>query len=231
MVKIGGLEKSSLIDYPGKVSAVVFTYGCSLRCPYCHNPELVIERFNKDIQIRQKYFFDFLKKRVGKLDGVVITGGEPLIYDDLDVFICKIKKLGFLVKLDTNGMHPDKLKYIIDKGLVDYIAMDVKYSESSYIKLAGGKIAYRKISKSIQIIMNSGIEYEFRTTYVKGIHDLDSVEQIASLIKDSRVYYIQNFREGKSIDPTLSSENSFSPTELKKIKKIAKKYIKNVIIR
>jgi len=231
MVKIGGLEKSSLIDYPGKVSAVVFTYGCSLRCPYCHNPELVIERFNKDIQIRQKYFFDFLKKRVGKLDGVVITGGEPLIYDDLDIFICKIKKMGFLVKLDTNGMHPDKLQYIIDKGLVDYIAMDVKYSESSYIKLAGGKIAYRKISKSIQIIMNSGIEYEFRTTYVKGIHDLDSVEQIASLIKDSRVYYIQNFREGKSIDPTLSSINSFSPTELKKIKQIAKKYIKNVVIR
>jgi len=231
MVKIGGLEKSSLIDYPGKVCAVVFTYGCSLRCPYCHNPELVIEKFNRDIRVTQKYFFDFLKKRVGKLDGVVITGGEPLIYDDLDVFISKIKKLGFLVKLDTNGMHPDKLQEIIDKGIVDYIAMDVKYPKSSYIELTGGKSAYKKISKSIQIIMNSGIDYEFRTTYVKGIHSLDSVEQIASLIKDSKIYYIQNFREGKSIDPTLSSINSFSPTELKKIKQIAKKYIKNVVIR
>lgn len=231
MVKIGGLEKSSLLDYPNKVSAVIFTYGCNLRCPYCHNPELVIEKANRKTLITLKYLFEFLKNRVKKLDGVVITGGEPLIYDDLDKFILKIKKLGYLVKLDTNGFYPQKLEKLIKKNLVDYIAMDVKYPKSDYIKISGKKTAYDKIFKSIQLIMDSGIDYEFRTTYINKFHDYASAEKIGKMIKGSKRYYIQNFRPGKTIDPSLSSDFSFKKSELNKIKKIIKKYVKKVYIR
>jgi pyruvate formate lyase activating enzyme len=179
MLKISGLERSSLLDYPGKVSAVIFTHGCNLRCPYCHNPELVTGSFCKKTEITQKYLFKFLKKRKGKLDGVVITGGEPLVHDDLKDLIVKIKGMDYLVKLDTNGTYPRKLKQILKDGLVDYIAMDVKFPKSDYIKSSNRKSMSEKIVESIQIIMNSGIEYEFRTTYVKKFHDLESVKEIS----------------------------------------------------
>ena len=231
MLRIGGLEKSSLIDYPGKVSAVVFTYGCSLRCPYCHNPELVTEKFNREYQITQKYFFEFLRNRKGKLDGVVITGGEPLINDDLEKFIKKIKTLGYLVKLDTNGTYPSRLKKLIDRNLIDYIAMDVKYPKSEYIKSSARKGMTEKIMESINIIMGSGVDYEFRTTYVKKFHNLKSAEGIGKMIKGAKRYYIQNFREGKTIDPYLSSINSFSQNDLEKIKRILKEYVQKVYIR
>ena len=231
MIRIGGLEKSSLLDYPDKVSAVIFTYGCNLRCPYCHNPELVIEDFDKSREITQKYLFEFLKNRVGKLDAVVITGGEPLIYDDLDKLISKIKNLGYLVKLDTNGFYPEKLKKLLKQNLLDYIAMDVKYPKSDYLKISGKKTAYDKISKSIELIKNSGVDYEFRTTYIKKFHNYRSAEKIGKMIEGSKRYYIQNFRPGKTIDPYLSSEFSFKKSELNKIKKIIKQYVKSVYIR
>lgn len=231
MLRIGGLEKSSLIDYPGKISAVIFTYGCNLRCPYCHNPELVTERFDRGYQITQKYLFEFLKSRVGKLDAVVITGGEPLINDDLEKLIRKIKDLGYLVKLDTNGTYPLRLKKLIDQNLLDYIAMDVKYPKSEYIKSSARKGMTKKITESIKIIMQSGIDYEFRTTYVKKFHNLKSAEGIGKMIESAERYYIQNFRAGKTIDPYLSSINSFTQTELNEIKKVMKKYVKKVYIR
>ncbi len=231
MLRIGGLEKSSLLDYPDKISAIIFTYGCNLKCPYCHNPELVIEAFDERREITQKYLLEFLKARVGKLDAVVITGGEPLLNNDIVELIRKIKDLGYLVKLDTNGFFPERLEKIIREGIIDYIAMDVKYPKSQYIKGSGKKNALEKITKSIDLIMNSGIDYEFRTTYVKGIHDLKAVEGIGKMIEGCKRYYIQNFRDGKTINPSLTSENSFSNEELKKMKTLLKNYIKHVHIR
>lgn len=231
MVRISGLERTSLLDYPGKISAVIFTHGCNLRCPYCHNPELVVEKFSRKTGITQKDLFDFLRKRKDKLDGVVITGGEPLIHSDLEKLIEKIKSMGYLVKLDSNGTQPSKLKKLLDQNLLDYIAMDVKYPKSDYFKSSTKQNFSERIQKSINLIMNSGIDYEFRTTYVKGLHDYDSVEKIGKMIKGAKRYYIQNFRPGTTLDPTLSSQNSFSKQELQKIKRIMKKYVKKVYIR
>jgi pyruvate formate lyase activating enzyme len=231
MINISGFEKSSLLDYPGKIAAVIFTHACNLRCPYCHNPELVLEPFDKNRSFTEEYVLDFLKKRVGKLDGVVITGGEPLIQVGLEDFITKIKELGFLVKLDTNGMSPNKLQKILDLVIVDCIAMDVKYPKEGYGTFLGVEDVNKKIQKSIEIIMNSGLEYEFRTTYVKGMHTIDSVKGILEMISGASNYYIQNFRSGKSIDPELSPQNSFTDEELKEFEVLAKKYVDFVAIR
>ena len=231
MVKIGGVEKLSLLDYPNKLSAIIFTYGCNLRCPYCHNPELVIEEYDERRSVSEKHLLEFLKTRVTKLDAVVITGGEPLLYEDLEDLIRKIKELGYLMKLDTNGLLPEKLQKLIDTKLLDYIAMDVKYPKSEYLKMSGNKKTFERISKSIKIIMESEIDYEFRTTYVKGLHNLESADLIGQMIKDSKRYYIQNFRAGKTIDPTLSSDNSFSEKELKAIRKVVRQYVPNTYIR
>lgn len=228
-IPVVDLEKATLLDYPGKVACILFTYGCNLRCPYCHNPELVTEELNKDYLLTEKYIFDFLKNRVGKLDAVVITGGEPLIHKEIFSLIDKIKKMGYLVKLDSNGLLPDRLKVAIDSGNIDYVAMDVKFPLSEYMKIVPN--SKELIKESVKLIMNSGVDYEFRTTYVKGIHTLESVQQICEIIKGAKIYYIQNFRSGKSIDPKLNSSNSFTSKELKSMKKSATKYVKKVIIR
>jgi len=231
MPKIGGLEKVSLLDYPGKVSSILFTYGCNLECPFCHNPELVIYPLDRSIEIKGNKVFDYLEGRQGLIDAVVITGGEPLIYKDIEGFIEKIKKMGFLVKLDSNGFFPEQLKQLLKKNLLDYIAMDVKCPRDSYVKFSGDRKAIGKITESIDIIMNSGIPYEFRTTFVKGIHSIEDGERITSMIPNAMKYYIQNFRSGKTIDETLDSSNSFTEKELKEILRGAKKYVKNSYIR
>jgi pyruvate formate lyase activating enzyme len=228
VLKIGGIEKSSLLDYPDKISTVIFLYGCNLRCRYCHNPELVTEPFKKEIAYPEKEILDFLRSRIGKIDGVVITGGEPLIQKDIEKFIIRIKNLGLFVKLDTNGFYPEILKKLIKNNLIDYIAMDVKYSEKEYEKYIKNS---SNIKKSIAVIINSGIDYEFRTTYVSGIHTKESAEGIGKLIKGAKRYYIQNFRPGKCIDESLDITNSFLEKELKTFKKIVKRYVKNVYIR
>ncbi len=227
---IAGLEKVSLLDYPEKVSAIVFTYGCNLRCPYCHNPELVIDPPPKN-PLTEQYVLDFLKTRINKLDGVVITGGEPLIHKDIESFIRKIKDLGFLVKLDTNGSFPNRLKSLLKKNLIDYIDMDVKYNEKLYKQGLNGGDKIPNILESIEIIKNSGIEYSFRTTFVKSIHTVGSVDEICKMIEGANTYYIQNFRAGKTIDPSLDSSHSFSRKELKDMKGRASHYVKKVIIR
>ncbi|HRY22617.1 MAG TPA: anaerobic ribonucleoside-triphosphate reductase activating protein [Candidatus Dojkabacteria bacterium] len=231
MLRVSGLERSSLLDYPGKISAIIFTHGCNLRCPYCHNPELVIEGFNKDGSFSEKDILSFLESRKGKLDALVITGGEPLVQSNLLPFIKKVKEMGFLIKLDTNGTFPDRLKDFIETGFIDYIAMDVKYPKVEYIKNAMIPGIAKKIEKSIKIIMDSGLDYEFRTTYVKPLHSLESAEGIGQMIKGAKNYYIQNFRPGKTIDPTLTKENSFTTKELEQIKKIIEKYVEDVQIR
>lgn len=228
MLRIGGFEKLTLIDYPGKLAAIVFTYGCNLRCEYCHNPELVIKPIEREDDPEK--ILKFLKSRIGKLDAVVVTGGEPLLYDDLGAFLKKIKDLGYLVKLDTNGLLPKKLLKVIHQGLVDYISMDIKYPEGDYITYTG-EDALKNIKESISIIMNSGLDYEFRTTYVKGIHNTNSSIEIGKMIQGAKQYYIQNFRPGKTINPTLSSQNSFTESELRLIKKKMKPYVLNIDIR
>jgi pyruvate formate lyase activating enzyme len=231
MLRVSGLERSSLLDYPGKISAIIFTHGCNLRCPYCHNPELVIEGFNKDGSFSEKDILSFLESRKGKLDALVITGGDPLVQSNLLPFIKKVKEMGFLIKLDTNGTFPDRLKDFIKTGLIDYIAMDVKYPNVEYVNNSMIPEIAKKIERSIKIIMDSGLDYEFRTTYVKPLHSLESAEGIGQMIKGAKNYYIQNFRPGKTIDPTLTKENSFTTKELEQIKKIIKKYVEDVQIR
>ncbi|HOR06216.1 MAG TPA: anaerobic ribonucleoside-triphosphate reductase activating protein [Candidatus Dojkabacteria bacterium] len=231
MVQIGGLEKTSLLDYPGKISAVIFTYGCNLKCSYCHNPELVIEEFDKEHSISEEELLRFLEGKKGKLDAVVITGGEPLLHPDLEELIVKIKEMGFLIKLDTNGLLPSKLENLIKKGLLDYIAMDVKYPAEDYPIMTGIPDVIHKIKKSIKIIMNSGVDYEFRTTYVKGIHTFRSAKYIGQLIHGANLYYVQNFRDGKTITKGFDSSNSFTDKELKRIKREAGLYVKKTIIR
>ena len=231
MLNIAGFEKISLIDYPGKLASIVFTYGCNLRCEHCHNPELVIEPLKEDRLLDSEKILKYLSNRVGKLDAVVITGGEPLLYyKELREFIKKIKALGYLVKLDTNGLLPDRLQRLIKSHLIDYISMDIKYPANGY-NLYTGPDTLAKVKQSIQLIMNSELGHEFRTTYVKGIHDLESSKGIGELINGADLYFIQNFRPGKTINSSLSAQNSFTEKELRKLKAQVKPYVKNVEIR
>lgn len=198
-MQIAGFQKLSLIDYPDKMAAVIFTYGCNFRCPFCHNPELVLSPavdFKKDDDI-----LHVLKERAGFIDGVCITGGEPLLQEDLETFIKEVKALGLLVKLDTNGVLCERLEMIIKNGLADYIAMDIKASleydkegnASLYNKASGVKINLEKIRKSINLIMKSGIDYEFRTTVVSEFHAKENIIDIAKLINGAKKYNLQKF--------------------------------------
>lgn len=201
---IGGFQKLTLIDYPGKIATTVFTVGCSFRCPFCHNPELVETQSIASVRSNmEKEFFKFLGKRKGKLEGVCITGGEPTIQPDLTHFIKKVKKLGYFVKLDSNGSRPDVLRNIIQKKIVDFIAMDIKDSPKKYKKTSGGMADLERIKLSIKMIMHSGIDYEFRTTVVPGIHEEKDFDEIAKWIKGAKAYYLQEYRETKILDPKL----------------------------
>lgn len=228
---ITGFQKSTLLDYPGKVASLIFTYGCNLRCEYCHNPELVIQPCKKSSIVSEEEIFKFIKSRKGLLDAVVITGGEPTIQPDLIPFIQKIKELGYLVKLDTNGTDSEIVKKILDLDIVDYWAMDVKYEKEVYKQNLAKSIDYKEIEESIRLIMERAKDYEFRTTYVKGLHTLESVRGIGELIGGCKRYYIQNFRPGKTINPLLNNRNSFTDKELEKIKNTMLKYVKHVEIR
>jgi len=202
-VVLGGYQKLTLIDYPGKIATTVFTVGCSFRCPFCHNPELVLGSQLLVYSNIEKEFFEFLKKRKGKLEGVCITGGEPTIQPDLVDFIKKVKNLGYFVKLDSNGSRPDALRNIIQNKMVDFIAMDIKNAPEKYKKTTGGMADLERIKLSVDMIMNSGIDYEFRTTVVPGIHEEKDFDEISKWIKGARAYYLQEYREGKILDPNL----------------------------
>lgn len=220
---IGGLQKTSLLDFPGKICAIVFTAGCNFRCGYCHNPELVRPvTLVKDI-------FDFLKLRAGKLDGVVISGGEPCIHNDLPEFILRIKELGYAVKLDTNGSFPEMLEKVLPH--LDYAAMDIKAPLEKYNSIINVCCDTKKISNSINLIKNSGIDYEFRTTVVKSQLDYDDFEKIGKLIRSAKRYYLQKFNPSKILDKTLENAQTYSNEEFNKIKEILKPYIKEVTVR
>lgn len=230
MLIIGGLQKSSLIDYPGKISAVIFTQGCNFRCPYCHNPELVNgerETGNR----RNEHVFEFLKRRVNKLDGVVITGGEPTLHDDLPEFIKQVKDLGFAVKLDTNGINPEMLQKLIDEKLIDYVAMDIKAPIDSYSDVVCVKVNAEKILKSIEILKNSNIDYEFRTTVVKSQLSCADFEKIGALIQGAKIYYLQRFLPTKTLDESFLNQETYSDEEFIPIIEEFKKYVQTVILR
>ncbi|OGE83838.1 MAG: anaerobic ribonucleoside-triphosphate reductase activating protein [Candidatus Doudnabacteria bacterium RIFCSPHIGHO2_02_FULL_43_13b] len=228
---LGGYQKLTLIDYPGKLATTVFTVGCNFRCPFCHNPELVDSRQFTVNSNLEKEFFKFLKSRKGKLDGVCVTGGEPLIQPDIFEFIKKIKKLGFLVKLDTNGSRPDALKKIIDGKIVDYIAMDIKNSKKRYSETCGYKTDIKRLELSVDLIRNSGIDYEFRTTVVPGIHAEKDFADIVEWISGAKNYYLQKYREIKILDPRLKRKTKGKKIDLEKIKSKIEKNFGKVGIR
>lgn len=221
--KLAGLQKTTFIDYPEKIACIVFTQGCNFRCGYCHNPELFE---NKEPVLSVPAFFEFLNKRKGKLDGVVITGGEPTLHGkDLIEFIKEVKSLGFLVKLDTNGTHPDVLQELLNENLLDYIAMDIKAPLTKYKAITQTDIDTKIIKKSIDMIMNSGVDYEFRTTIVKSQLSVEDLRQIGELIQGAKRYYMQKFLATKILDETLMSEESYTDEEFKNLRTILEEYV------
>ncbi|MFA5994468.1 MAG: anaerobic ribonucleoside-triphosphate reductase activating protein [Parcubacteria group bacterium] len=228
---IGGYQKLTLIDYPGCIATTVFTVGCNFRCPFCHNPELVDLRLERDDRSAQE-FFDFLARRVGKLDGVCITGGEPTLQPDIVEFIRKIKAMGFAVKLDSNGTNPTVLQKLIDEKLIDYIAMDIKSQPEKYDAVTGVVGDIVRIKKSVALIMVSGLPYEFRTTVVPGLHEEGDFVVIAQWLKGATTYYLQEYREEQKIlDPNLKQETKGKTIDLEKIKKNIKHNFGKVEIR
>jgi len=201
-MQIGGLQKLTLIDYPGKIACTIFTIGCPFRCPFCYSSELVIPNQAKKIpKLPEQLFFDFLRERKGFLDAVVICGGEPTIHKDLPIFISKIKKLGFLVKLDTNGNNPEMLQNLIDKKLINYVAMDIKGPKEKYSFFSGTKnLNILNIEKSIQILFKTSIPFEFRTTVCPGLIENDFINIANWLGGFGRSnYFLQTFESRKKI--------------------------------
>lgn len=217
---IGGLQKATLIDFPGRIACTVFLCGCNFRCPWCYSSELVLpEKIKKQPEIFQKDFFGFLKSRQGLLEGVVVCGGEPTINKDLPEFIKKIKKLGFLVKLDTNGSNPQMIKNLIKTQLVDYVAMDIKGPKEKYGQFVGVKADIGKIQKSINILKEGRIDYEFRSTVVPSLHKKEDLLNMAKWISGAKKYRLQGFRSEKTIDPEFSKMKPCSQEYLLEIKK------------
>ena len=231
-MKLGGLQKLTLLDFPEHVACTVFTLGCNFRCPYCHNSSLVLPgKVHEEGTVEEEEFFKFLEKRKGLLDGVAITGGEPLIHADIKDFIRKIRAMGYLVKLDTNGSFPDRLKEILDEGLADYVAMDVKNYLEGYDRVCGLiEPPVDKLQRSIRIIRESGTPYEFRTTVIDELHDEESFEKIGELIEGADRYFLQRFEDSGE----LIEENRFHATseeKLMKLLEIVRKKVPNAQIR
>ena len=230
---IGGLQKSSLVDYPGKLSSVIFFSGCNFDCPYCHNPELARGCTTCPADLTTANICHFLEQRQGFLDGVVVSGGEPTLQNDLADLCRKIKGFGYPLKLDTNGSRPRVLEHLIDEKLVDYIAMDLKTDPilyKSYIKPDCGS---DPILASIRILMESGIDYEFRTTCVKPIVTLETIENMSHLIQGARLYALQRFRNHEVLHPEFfgGPENEYSDEELMQLKAVAEKRVAKCVIR
>ena len=225
-MRIGGLEPLTLIDYPGKVAATVFTIGCNFRCPYCYSSEIVIpEKIENQPIIPEKEFFDFLDNRRDLLEGIVVCGGEPTIHQDLPEFMRKIKEKGFFVKLDTNGSSPGVLRDLIQNKLVDYIAMDIKAPKEKYGLMTGlndkwNKVMMEKIERSVGILKNDKIGYEFRTTVVPDVLKKEDILKIADWIKPAKKYYLQNYRaEKETINPEFMKKKPYSEEFLLEIQK------------
>jgi len=216
-MKIGGFQKNSLIDYPGLISSVIFTSGCNLSCPFCHNSSLVNQK--NLTELKESEILSFLQKRKGKLDAVTISGGEPTLQENLQEFIQNIKSMGYKVKLDTNGTNPKLLKALINENLIDYIAMDIKSTldYSKYNFICGStlnKKTFNNILKSIKIIINSKVNHEFRTTAIRGIHHSYDINTILNQIEGADKYVIQNFNPKTTLDPQWNLNKPISQQEM-----------------
>jgi pyruvate formate lyase activating enzyme len=219
-MKIGGFQKTSLLDYPKKICAIVWTVGCNFNCPFCYNVDLVK---GKDGTFPEEDILTYLEKRKNMLEGLVITGGEPLMQKDITIFCEKIKKLGYEIKIDTNGTFPEIIQELINKKLVDYIAMDVKAPKDKYDELSGKKVDIEKIQKSIDIIQKSKIVYEFKTTFVPGLLKKEDIFEIGKWLKGSKKYFLQQFKSEMSLlsddltnTPPYSKQDFFET--IKKVK-------------
>lgn len=228
-MRVASLQKLSLIDYPDKIATIVFLEGCNFRCPFCQNPDLVLSKENSLIQ--EKVFFSFLERRKGLIDGVCITGGEPTIQPGLIEFIGRIKKQGFLVKLDTNGNEPKVLENLLKKRFLDFVAMDIKSSPERYSEAVGKKINLEELFKSIDLIQKSKIDYEFRTTAVPGLVNREEIQRIGEWLKGSKAFSLQQFRAEKTLDEEWQKIRPYTDLELKELIEIAKPYFQKVELR
>ena len=222
---IAGLQKMTITDFPENVACILFLKGCNFRCPYCHNSELIDYKID-DNYILKEEVFDFLKKRQGILDGVVISGGEPTVNKDLPKLIKEIRDLGFKIKLDTNGTNPQMLKELLEDGLIDYVAMDIKNVQTKYLETAGlsekNVQILENVQKSIDILKKSKVDHEFRTTIMKNYHNIEDLEEINKLIGKDEKYFIQNFEDSEYV-----LDHNIEPFSEKELKEIKNKLTKN----
>lgn len=211
---ISGIQKLTLLDFPGRLAATVFLGGCNFRCPFCHNASLVLAP-GKCEKLREEEFFEFLSSRAGKLSGVCITGGEPTMHKGLKEFIRKIKNMSFAVKLDTNGTNPELVEELISEGLLDYVAMDIKNSPDKYAQTVGREVDMDKINQTVDLLLSEKVDYEFRTTVVRELHEISDFEAISTWIKGAKRYFLQTFED--SGDLIGSGFSAYSDTETKAI--------------
>lgn len=223
-MKIGGVQKLSLVDYPGKTCAALFTIGCNMRCGYCHNPELVLPERYADA-IPEDEILLFLESRVGKLQGVTISGGEPTLHEDLPEFIRKVKALGFLVKLDTNGTNPAMLERLYDEQLLDYVAMDIKGTLETYQEVVAYPIDIDAIAKTIALMKQSGVDHEFRTTVVKSQISWSDFDKIGELVRGAPRFALQRFRPGRTLNPRFRRETTYSDDEFEFLRQKMEQYV------
>lgn len=229
-MKIVGLQKLTLLDYPGTVACTLFTQGCNFRCPFCQNASLVLPEQSPQPLLADE-ILDFLRKRYGILEGVAITGGEPLLQPDIADFLARVKEIGYRIKLDTNGTNPDALAELMEEGLVDRVAMDIKSSRDGYHVAAGlSRVAVDRIDKTRALLMSGRVPFEFRTTVVNGIHNDEEIRKIAEWIAGDEEYYLQQYREsGEIIDRTgLTSPDE---TQMRHYADIVRAFVPNVQIR
>lgn len=230
-MQIHGLNKTTLLDYPEHVAATVFCGGCNFCCPFCYNSSLVLNPGSQPV-LEEKEVLDFLKKRRGVLSGVCITGGEPSLQTDLAEFIYQIKTIGYLVKLDTNGYRPEVLERLVEGNLLDYIAMDIKAGPSGYAHASGIlNFDWKKIQASIDFIMDCGVQYEFRTTVVKGIHTETDFGEIGPLLRGCKAYYLQAFQEQESVLEQGKGFRSFDKQQMEAFAGQVRPFVQKVSLR
>lgn len=228
-MKFYGMQKMTLLDYPGYVACTLFTGGCNFRCPFCHNALLVLD-LDENYTIPEEEILAFLKKRQGLLDGVCVTGGEPLINKDIGDFLSKVKELGFKIKLDTNGTNPALLKELVSQNLVDYVAVDIKNSPEKYAETVGLKsFDMSTINETVNFLMTGSVDYEFRTTVTKQFHTEKSMEEAARFIRGAKRYFLQNFVDsGNLIGSGITGQ---SKEEMEKLLAVVKKYVPDSCLR
>ena len=226
-MNIAGLQKMTLLDFPGHIACTAFTAGCNFRCPFCHNASLVIGQTPE--QMEEEEFFSFLSKRRGLLDGVAVTGGEPLLQKEIAPFLRRVHECGFAVKLDTNGSFPDRLAHILEGGLADYVAMDIKNSPQSYGDTCGVPVDLDAVRESVSLLMQDRVPYEFRTTLVRQLHTIEDMTAIGEWIRGARAYFLQKFVDsGDLIDQGFSA---LSDTEMNRYADAVRRFVPAVALR